>query len=145
MKRILCSVVLTAVLVTPAFAAKVYLKEGGVIQAKKIWREGGKVRVWITRDTMTTFEASEINLKRTFVKRHRAAKKIAAVQPQAQTTAATPSGATASPKAADKKVGITLPNLPKLSEKTPESLVPSSGAGGSIKQHKKEMAEKTGE
>jgi hypothetical protein len=142
MKRILCAVVLTAVLSTPAFAAKVYLKDGGFIQAKRVWREGGKVHVLATRHTMTTFEASEINLKRTFVKRHRAVKKVSAVLPQAQTTAAAPGGAAANQKPADNKAAITVPKLP---EKTPESLVPSSGSGGSIKQRKKEMAEKLGE
>jgi hypothetical protein len=144
MKRILCAVLLAVVMVTPAFAAKLYLKGGGVIQAKKVWREGGRVYVWATRDTMTSFEPSEVDLKRTFVKHHRAARKVAAVQPQCQTTAAAPNGAAASPKTADKKAGIALPGLPKLPEKSPESLVPSSG-GGSIKQHKKEMAEKAGE
>jgi hypothetical protein len=136
---------LAIVLATPAFAAKLYLKDGGVIQAKKVWREGGRVHVWITRDTMTSFGPSEVDLKRTFVKRHRAVKKVAAVQPQTQTTAAAPNGAAADQKTVEKKAGITLPKLPKLPEKTPDSLVPSSGGGGAIKQHKKEMAEKTGE
>ena len=145
MKRILCAVLLAAVSATPAFAAKVYLKDGGVIQAKRVWREGGKVQVLATRHTLTSFEPSEIDLKRTFVKRHRAAKNIAAVQPPAQTTAAAPVGAAATQKTIDKKAGITLPNLPKLPERSPDSLVPSSGGGGAIRQQKKEMAEKLAE
>jgi hypothetical protein len=145
-KRITCAVLLTVVMATPAFAAKVYLKEGGVIQAKRVWREGGKVHVLATRHTLTTFEPSEVDLKRTFVKRHRATKKVAAVSPQAPVPvkgAAPLAGAPAAPKPAENKVGITLPKMPKLPEKTPDSLVPSSGGGGTIKQHKKEMAEKT--
>ncbi len=150
MKRITCAVLLMVVLATPAFAAKVYLKDGGVIQAKRVWREGGKVHVLATRHTLTTFEPSEINMKRTFVKRHRMVKKVSAVSPQAQTAvpakgAAPVAGTAAAPKPADKKTGLALPALPKLPEKKPESLVPSSGGGGAIKQHKKEMSERVGE
>lgn len=145
MKRILCATLLTVVLATPAFAAKVYLKEGGVIQAKRVWRADGKVYVWATRDTMTTFEPSEIDLKRTFGTRHRAARRIAAVRPKAQTAAAAPNGAAAHPKTADKKAGITLPSLPKLPEKSPGSLVPSGGGSGTIRQQKKEMQERLAE
>ena len=145
MKRILCAALLVVALATPAFAAKVYLKAGGVIQAKRVWREGGKVHVLATRHTLTTFESSEINLKRTFATRKRVAKSVAAVQPQPQTTAVVSGGAVAAQKPADKKAGLTLPRLPKLPEKTPDSLVPSSGGGGTIKQHKKEMAEKVTE
>jgi hypothetical protein len=143
-KRILSAALLAVVLATPAFAAKLYLKDGGVIQAKKVWREGGKVWVWITRDTMTSFDASEVNVKRTFSKRHRVPKSVAVAGPKAQPIVAAPNGAATSQKNGDKKAGVTLPGLPKLPEKLPGSLVPSSG-GGSIKQHKKDMAEKTGE
>jgi hypothetical protein len=145
MKRILCAVLLAVTLATPAFAAKLYLKDGGVIQAKRVWREGGKVHVLATRHTLTTFEKSEVDLKRTFPQRRRAAKKAGAVIPQAQTAAAAPNGAAATQKPVDRKAGIALPSLPKLPEKSPESLVPSSGAGGTIKQQKKEMAEKLAE
>jgi len=145
MKRILCAALAAAFLATPAFAAKVYLKEGGVIQAKRVWREGGKVYVLATRDTMTSFEPCEIDLKRTFVKKRQPAKAVAAVTPPAQAKAAAPIGAAEVQKPAAKKAGIALPNLPKLPEKSPESLVPTSGSGGTIRQHKKEMSEKTGE
>jgi hypothetical protein len=134
------------VLATPAFAAKLYLKDGGVIQAKRVWREGGRVHVLATRHTMTSFEPREVNLKRTFVKRHRPVKKISAVQPQAQTAAAAPNGAAANQKPVEKKSGVTLPVLPKLPEKSPASLTPASGnGGGAIRKHNKEMAEKIGQ
>jgi hypothetical protein len=136
---------LAVVLTTPAFAAKLYLKDGGVIQAKKVWRSGGKVHVWATRDTMTTFEKSEVDLKRTFGSRHRGRRSIAAVQPQTLRGAVAPSGAAASQQTADKKVGIKLPGMPKLPEKLPDTLAPSGEAGGTIRQHKKEMAEKIAE
>ena len=154
MKRILAAVLIASLLVTPAFAAKghkaarthkVYLKEGGVIEARKVWRSDGKVHVWAEKDSMTSFDASEINLKKTFPAKRRAAKKPAAA---AQPAAAAPAAAAAGQKPvetkpAEKKPGVALPALPKLPEKSPEKLVPASGGGGTIKQHKKEMAEKT--
>jgi hypothetical protein len=145
MKRILLAAVTAVVMATPAFAANVYLKDGGVIKAKRVWRSGGKVHVLATRHTLTSFEPSEIDLKRTFVKRHRTARKVAAVPVQAQAAAAAPNGAAATQKPAPGKAGVSLPILPKLPEKSPESLVPSSGAGGTIRQQKKEMAEKLAE
>jgi hypothetical protein len=143
MKRTLCAALMAITLATPAFAAKVYLKDGGVIQAKRVWREGGKVHVLATRHTLTSFEKSEINLKRTFPKKHKVATKVAAVETKAATAA--PSGAAAPQKPEDKKTGVALPSLPKLPEKSPESLVPSTGTGGTIRQQKKNMAEKLGE
>jgi hypothetical protein len=145
MKQTLCAVLMAVTLATPAFAAKLYLKDGGVIQAKRVWREGGKVYVLATRDTMTSFEKSEVNLKRTFPKKHRVAKKTAVAGTQEQAKTAAPNGAAEVQKPAEKKSTVSLPNLPKLPEKSPESLVPSSGAGGTIKQHKKEMGERLGE
>jgi hypothetical protein len=144
MKRTLCAVVMAAVLAaTPALAAKVYLKDGGYIKAKRVWKADGRVYVLATRDTLTSFEKSEVNLKRTFPKKRAVAKKVEAVTPQAATAA--PAGAAAPQKTADTKSGITLPSLPKLPEKSPESLVPSSGTGGVIKQQKKNMADRLNE
>ncbi|MBL0224737.1 MAG: hypothetical protein IPQ16_03895 [Geobacteraceae bacterium] len=143
MKRTLCAALMAITLATPAFAAKVYLKDGGVIQAKRVWREGGKVHVLATRHTLTSFEKSEINLKRTFPKKHKVANKVTAVE--AKAAMAAPSGVVASQKPEDKKTGVALPSLPKLPEKSPESLVPSAGTGGAIRQQKKNMAEKLGE
>jgi hypothetical protein len=115
MKRIMCAVLIFATLVTPALAAKVYLKEGGVIQAKRAWRSGGKVHVLATRHTLTTFEKSEIDLKRTFPRKHHTVKKVAAVAPPA--TSAAPTGAAEAQKPADKQAGEALPKLQKLPER----------------------------
>ncbi|MDD2737207.1 MAG: hypothetical protein PHF56_25010 [Desulfuromonadaceae bacterium] len=82
MKMILCAILMASVLGTPAFAAKVYLNEGGFIQAKEVWREGDKVHVLVNRDILTTFEAYEVNMKSTFVKKPRHVKKVAAEVPQ---------------------------------------------------------------
>ena len=144
MKRTVCAVLMAVTLAAaPAFAAKLYLKDGGYIKAKRVWRADGRVYVLATRDTLTSFDKSEVNLKRTFPKKQAVAKKVEAVAPQTATAA--PNGAAAPQKTADTKAGISLPSLPKLPEKTPESLVPSSGTGGAIKQQKKNMAEKLGE
>ena len=141
MRRIVGAVVMAAVLAaTPALAAKVYLKDGGYIKAKRVWRADGRVYVLANRDTLTSFDKSEVNLKRTFPKKRAVAKKVEAVAPQTATAA--PGGAAAAQKASDAKAGVTLPSLPKLPEKSPESLVPSGGTGGKIQQRKKDMAEK---
>jgi len=144
MKRILLAALTAVVMATPAFAANVYLKDGGVIQAKRVWRSGGKVHVLATRHTLTTFEPCEVDLKRTFPKRHRAVRKVAAVPPRAQPAAAAPNGAVAAQKPEPGK-RISLPSLPKLPEKSPESLVPSSEGGGTIRKYNKEKAERIGE
>lgn len=143
MIQILCAILMAVTLVTPAFAAKVYLKDGGVIQAKKVWREGGKVHVLVTRHTLTSFEKSEINLQRTFPKRHRTTKKVASIAPQAQIVSTVIPDVTATTKTP--AVAKKIISLPSLKEMTPDSLVPSSGNIGSIKRHKKEMAEKIDE
>ena len=143
MKRAVFAVLMSVVFATPAFAARVYLKEGGFIQAQRVWKEGGKVHVLATRHTITSFETSEVNMKRTFAKKPSPVKKPDAVVAQAAPAASTEAAVTQKP--VEKKSGISLPSLPKLPEKTPESLVPSSGSGGAIKQRKKDMAEKTGE
>ena len=75
MRPILLVVMMTLVLSTPAFAAKLYLKDGGVIEALRVWRSNGKVHVLATRHTMTSFQPYEVDMKRTFAKRHRGAKK----------------------------------------------------------------------
>lgn len=146
MKRILCAGLIATLLATPALGAKLYLKDGGVIQAKRVWRSDGKVHVLATRDTLTSFEPYEVNLKRTFpkAKRHKARvvrRRVGAVRPPV--TAAAPRVETAAPQqAVEKKREFRLPTLPKLPQKSPDTLVPSSGSGGAIKQHKKGMAER---
>ena len=137
MKRILWAVLMSVTLATPALAARLYLKDGGIIEAKRVWRADGKVYVLATRHTLTSFEPSEVNLKRTFPKRHKVAKQaVSAVQQQAT---AAPAPTAAPQKPAEKKTGMSLPSL---LEKSPESLVPTSGVGGTIRQQKKDMADR---
>jgi len=143
MKSILIAVLISVALATPSFAAKLYLKDGGIIPALRIWRANGKVHVLVTRHTQTSFEPYEIDLKRTFARRHKAARKSAHIRRQTATVA--PNKATAAQKPVRNKTGVSLPDQPKRPERKPGSLVPSSGSDGTIRQHKKEMAERAAE
>jgi len=141
MKQLLIAAVLLCACATPSFAAKlVYLKDGSVIKAQKVWRSEGKVHVLVNRDTLADFNNSEVNLKKTFVKKrssvnkkHRAATVPAAV---------TDSKAVAAPREKN-KTSISLPAMPTLPEKSPSSL--AGKEEGSIRKHKREMAEKANE
>lgn len=137
MKRILCAALMAITLATPSFAAKLYLKEGGVIEAKRVWRADGKVYVLATRHTLTSFEPSEVDLKRSFPRRHRSAKKP--VRASNRITTAAPVQAAVPQKTVHKKHAFTLPELP---ERSPESLVPSRGDDGILRKQKKEMEER---
>lgn len=137
--------VLTAVAV-PAFASQtVYLRDGGRIKAKSVWRSHGRVYVLATRDTLTDFSAAEIDMKRTFVRKRPIVKKHAPVPGAQEAASPAVQGAASGQKKGAAAPDSILSKMPKIPEKTPESLVPSSGAGGTIKQHKKEMAERAGE
>ncbi len=148
MKMLISGVVLVvSSFAASAFAATVYLKDGGVINAKRVWREGATVRVLINRDSLEVFNASEVNMKRTFTPKPRKVRPQAA----AETAPTNPSAHTASAPAPGQKPaearGVQLPKLPSLPSKLPEKSPPSLGGKeeGSIRKHKKEMAEKTGE
>jgi len=125
------------VLAPPSLAAKVYLKDGGVINAKSAWHSQGKVQVLINRDTLVTFLPAEVDQKRTFPWYHRAVHKHphAAVP---QKGAAAPVAAAVPRKTAGK--GISLPSLPSLKEMSH----PSQGGKeeGVIRKQKKEMQER---
>ena len=142
MKQLLIAAALLCVCTTPSFAAKlVYLKDGGVIKAQKVWRSEGKVHVLVNRDTLADFNNSEVNLKKTFVKKRSGAKssKQAVVTPAAVTAAAKTTAA----QQEKKKTGISIPTMPALPEKSPEAL--AGKEEGSIRKHKREMSEKSGE
>lgn len=142
MKRVLITALALCVLALPAYAARqVYLKDGGVIRAKSVWRSQGKVQVLVNRDTLAEFWPEELDMKRTFPKRHPMRKTSPAADRQKTITS---NGSAAVQKPEEKKTGISLPKLPKLPEAKPESLMPGSDEG-SIRKHKREMMEKTSE
>lgn len=140
MRPILLVVMMLLVLSTPAFAAKLYLKDGGVIEALRVWRSNGKVHVLATRHTETSFQPYEVDMKRTFAKRHKVAKKPA--KACRLTAAAAPKEATASQKPVEKKAGMSLSSMPKLPKREPQ---PSSGGEGTIRQHRKAIADRIAE
>lgn len=146
MKKLLLVVLAICTSATPVLAARtVYLKEGGTISARSVWRAKGKVHVLVNRDTLTEFSESEIDLKRTFARKHHVVRKRPRVSGAVLGTKVSPAVATQTPGIA--KPGLKLPsmpNLPKLSEKDPGTLVPK-GEEGTIRKHKKEMAERVGE
>lgn len=147
MKKLLLAALAICTFATPVLAARtVYLKDGGTIRARSVWKSEGKVHVLVNRYTLTEFAPSEIDLKRTFARKHRAIRKQARV-PGAQNSKASPAPAATSQKPASAKPGLQLPGmpaLPKLSGKEPGALVPK-GEEGTIRKHKKEMAERAGE
>lgn len=145
MKRILVASLLIATLTTPAIAEKlVYLKEGGVIRAKSAWRSNGRVHVLVNRDTLTEFTPAEIDLKRTFVGKAGKARKARnrAAHPR-RATAGLPVQPAAAAVPVKRKAGFSLPSLPSLPERSPESL--KGTEEGAIRKHKREMAEKIAE
>jgi hypothetical protein len=76
MNRFLLAVLALCISASPALAAQtVYLKEGGKISAQSVWRTKGKVHVLVNRDTLTEFSSAEIDLKRTFARKHRVTKR----------------------------------------------------------------------
>jgi hypothetical protein len=132
------------VLATPSLAAKVYLKDGSVINAESAWHSQGKVQVLVNRDTLVTFLPAEVDQKRTFPRHNRAVRKHhhAAVH---QKGAAAPVVAAVPRKTAGK--GISLSSLPSLPTKLQEMSHPSQGGKeeGVIRKQKREMQERLNE
>lgn len=133
-------------LATPSLAAKVYLKDGGVIGARSVWRSPGKVHVLVNRDTLTEYAPSEIDLKRTFPKRHHAVRH----RPHAaipRKGAVMPAAGRATPAPAPQKTSGRGFAIPKLPTKLPEMSPPSLGGKeeGTIRKQKREMQERVNE
>lgn len=130
-------------LATPSLAARVYLKDGGVINAKSAWRSHGKVRVLVNRDTLVTLVPAEVDVKRTFPRRH----PVAVRHPHAvipQKAAAAPEGTATPQKASAKGKGSSLPSGPtKLPGMTPPSR--DGKEEGTIRKQKREMRERLDE
>ena len=70
---LLLALLLNASLATMALARPVYLADGGIIQAQKVWKEEGRIYVLVNRDSLIHFSPEEINLKKTFAKRYQQA------------------------------------------------------------------------
>lgn len=84
MRRIvltLLALLLLSCWAAPALAARVYLKDGGWVEAKKVWRADGRVLALVNRDTLAEFAGDEVDLRKTFaVARKKAASPKSAAQ-----------------------------------------------------------------
>lgn len=94
-RLLLLILLLNTVLATVALARSVYLADGGIIEAQKVWQEEGRIYVLLNRDSLITFSPEEINLKKTFAKKRQSAtspgkKSVTAKAPAATTAAALP-------------------------------------------------------
>lgn len=153
MVRMLIAGMLMIALAAPAHAAgkahavrKVYLRDGGIIEARSVWRSQGRVHVLVNRDTLAEFHPAELDMKRTFSRPATATSRKSKAARKRRTAGAViaPETVQQTPK---KKSGMSLPNLPsfpvKLPEKTPSSL--GGKDEGAIRKHKKEMSERINE
>ena len=102
-RLLLLALLLNATLATMALARAVYLADGGIIQAQKVWKEEGRIYVLLNRDSLITFSPEEINLKKTFAKKRQPAPpppgKKSTVTAKAPTTAPPPVALKAEPAA----------------------------------------------
>ena len=123
-------------------AALLYLKDGGQIKAKRIWRENGKVVVLVNHESITSFASSEVNLKKTFPPRKKRVRqqKVMPSPAAAPGTPATGAKMVQVPEQAakgDRK--FTLPSLPN---KLPERQIPTASEEGTLRKQKREMEER---
>lgn len=153
MMRILIAGMLMITLAAPAHAAgkahdvrKVYLRDGGIIEARSVWRSQGRVHVLVNRDTLAEFHPAEIDMKRTFSRKAPATARKSQATRKRRTTGAVMPQDTAQ-QAPEKKSSPSLPHLPSFPVKQPKKTPPSPGDRdeGAIRKHKKEMTERLNE
>lgn len=128
-RLLLLALLLNASLATMALARPVYLADGGIIQAQKVWKEEGRIYVLLNRDSLITFSPEEINLKKTFAQKHRQAAAPSSkksvpttVAAKAPATPAAPSATAASPAAVPAKA------VPAAKVATPAATAPAPAA-----------------
>lgn len=71
MKKLVLTLLCLMFATSGAFAADVYLRDGSVIKARSVSRSGDKITVLINNESIAEFNASEIDLKRTFRNQNR--------------------------------------------------------------------------
>ncbi|MDZ4186110.1 MAG: DUF5684 domain-containing protein [Desulfuromonadales bacterium] len=97
-RLLLLALLLNATLATVVLARPVYLADGGIIEAQKVWQEDGRVYVLLNRDSLIFFPPQEINLQKTFAQKKQVAKTKAvakSVEVPATTAPAPAAGAVA--------------------------------------------------
>jgi hypothetical protein len=73
-----------------AIAGQVYLTDGAIVEAQKVWQSKGKIHVLVNRDVLLSFTQEEVDIKRTFGKQKpgtRLKARASAVRPATSTTA----------------------------------------------------------
>jgi hypothetical protein len=109
------------------FARQVYLKDGGIVEAQSVRRQGGLIVVQVNRDTVVEFERSEVDLRRTFRpainKKHSVGKKKPAASqrslPAVKAKTADAAGTSAAP-------GASLPAAPAVAKPATPAAKPAA-------------------
>jgi hypothetical protein len=123
MRKLICLGALTLLLglATLAQAVTVYLKDGGTIDAERVWRDKSTVYVLVNKEDLVELAPQEVELKKTFGKK----------APKAQR---------AKKQHRRPPVAEEQPHR-QLSPPTAEPGPAPEGQAGTIKGHKKEMQE----
>ncbi len=66
---VLMTLVLACAFSGPALAKTVYFKNGDELDCVNAWKEGGRIKVLVNRDTQLDFAPGEVDLNRTFATR----------------------------------------------------------------------------
>ena len=142
MKTLFSVVVLVLLWAVSSPAAVVYLKDGGQIKAKRVWRENGKVVVLVNHESITSFASSEVNLKKTFPPRKKRVRPQKATQSPAAAPGVPATGITAVPAPEQPAKGGKKITLPALPNKLPERQIPAGSEEGTLRKQKREMEER---
>lgn len=128
-RLLLLALLLNASLATMALARPVYLADGGIIQAQKVWKEEGRIYVLVNRDSLIHFSPEEIDLKKTFAKTGRKAApksapvRIKAAAPAVPTPAPATSATPATTPAAAQPAAVKPAPVPTPAKATPAGTV----------------------
>lgn len=145
MKKLGLALLLVVCWVATASAARIYLNDGSWINARKVWRDQGKVVVLVNRDIITSYSKAEVNLKKTFPPRKKRIKQVAVAAPvPAPPVVAGPSAPAQpvqQPQKGDKQLSEPVLRV-KLPEREPPKL---GGEEGAIRKQKKEMQQRLNE
>jgi hypothetical protein len=125
----LCCTILLAATVHAKTTKEVYLKDGGIIECRKVWRADGKVMVLVNRDTLLDLSKDEVDLKKTFakktLKRHKKkALRVASKKPAAPMEEAAPIPAKPVPPPATPQKPKAATGPAAKAKKTAEKPVP---------------------
>ncbi|GFE58428.1 DUF5684 domain-containing protein [Geobacter sp. AOG1] len=128
MKKIWCLVVALAVFIaSDALAARVFLKDGSVVQCQSFWRSKDTVYVEVNRDVLLEFAPGEVNVKKTFRARPvKKAKTVALSEEQPAETAGSAADAPSESAAATQSSAKPAPST----SASPKTTNPPAGSPG---------------